>query len=179
MAVFDDKAIIEFLRRSYFAVDGLWFVRIEGEHSYDEALRLDEQVWEVVPKIQARKARELLGIEGGSLADLALGLWLKFASEGYEHRVIERTAQVLRVHIHTCPWLAILKKVGTTPRAAEICDRICTKAFSIWAAQFSDGIEFSLERKLSEGASACELLFTCSLAADAVPNPNGEMEAAG
>jgi len=179
MAAFDDKAIIEFLRRSYFAVDGLWFVRIEDEHSYEEAMRLDEQVWEILPKIQARKARELLKIKGGSLADLALGLWLKFASEGYVHRVMERTPHVLRIGIGACPWLEILRNAGRMSRAAGICDRICTRDFAIWAGQFSKDIEFSLESKLSEGAPACELLFTRPRAASALPEPNAEMEAAG
>ena len=176
-AMFDDKAIIEFLRRSYFAVDGLWFIRIEDEHSFEEAIRLDEQVWEILPRIQARKARELLKIEGGTLADLALGLWLKFAAEGYDHCVVERTTDVLRISVSECPWLSILEKAGRTSKAAEICDSICTRDFSTWAAQFSPGINFSLERKLSEGAPACELLFTCS--AEIQPSPSAEREAAG
>jgi len=174
--MFDDKAIIEFLRDSYFAADGLWFVRIEDEHSFEEAMRLDEQVWDILPKIQARKARELLKIEGGTLADLALGLWLKFTAEGYDHRVVERTSNVLRISIRECPWLNILKEARRMSRAAEICDRICTRDFSTWAAQFSPGINFSLERKLSEGAPACELLFTCS--AEIRPSPRAEREAA-
>ena len=174
--MFDDKAIIEFLRKSYFAADGLWFVRIEAEHSFEEAMRLDEQVWETLPKIQARKARELLRIEGGTLADLALGLWLKFAAEGYDHRVVERTPDILRINISECPWLRILEKAGRTSKAAELCDRICTRDFSTWAAQFSPGINFSLERKLSEGPPACELLFTRS--AQIQPTPCAEREAA-
>jgi hypothetical protein len=175
----DDKAIIEFLRRSYFAVDGLWFIRLEEEHSYEEALRLDEQVWEILPKIQARKARELLKIEGGSLADLAVGLWLKFAAEGYEHRVIERTPNVLRIHILACPWLEILRKAGRASRAAAICDRICTRDFSIWAAEFSKGIAFSLRAKMSAGDPVCELSFTRSFEATTLPRPEIQREAAG
>ncbi|HUV04190.1 MAG TPA: DUF6125 family protein [Armatimonadota bacterium] len=175
--MFDDKAIIEFLRRSYFAVDGLWFVCIEDEHSFEEAMRLDEQVWEILPKIQARNARELLKIGGGTLADLALGLWLKFAAEGYDHRVVERTPDILRISIRECPWLKILDKAGRMSKAAEICDSICTRDFSTWAAQFSPGIKFSLESKLSEGAPACELVFTCS--AEIQPAPRAEREAAG
>lgn len=177
MAIIDDKAIIEFLRRSYFAVDGLWFVRLEEEHSYEEALRLDEQVWEILPKIQARKARELLGIDGHSLADLGLGLWLKFASEGYRHKVMERSSHLLRICVDTCPWLEIMKKTGRMSKAAGICDRICTRDFAVWAREFSDRIDFSLESKLSEGCEACELLFTVPLEAGKLSAD--EMEAAG
>lgn len=44
----------EYFRRSYRAVDGLWFMMIEKKHGFDEALELDEAVWRVLPKIQAR-----------------------------------------------------------------------------------------------------------------------------
>ena len=177
MAAFDDKAVIEFLRRSYFAVDGLWFVRTEEDRSYDEAMKLDEQVWEVMPKIQARKAKELLKIEGGSLADLALGLWLKFAAEGYAYQVAGRTQSVLRIHVYDCPWLQILRKSGRMSKASDICNRICAREAEIWAKQFSEDIDFSLEAKLPDGAPVCELLFTRPKDVETAPSP--EMEAAG
>jgi len=178
MPVFDEKAVIEYLRRSYMAVDGLWFVKAEEMLSRSDALKLDEQVWEVLPKIQARKARELLRVEGGSLRDLALALWLKFAAEGYEYRVAERTSHVLRIHIHVCPWLEILRKAGKMSQAAEICDRICGREGAIWAREFSPDIEFSLESRIPDGAPVCNFLFTRPLAADTLPPPEVQMEAA-
>ena len=49
-----DKVLVEYLRRSYFAVDGLWFMMLEDELSFEKALEMDVKVWGVVPKIQAR-----------------------------------------------------------------------------------------------------------------------------
>ncbi len=60
----ENQALVEYLRRSYTAVDGLWFVMVEEAHDFDHALALDERVWQILPKIQARKAREVLGITG-------------------------------------------------------------------------------------------------------------------
>lgn len=177
MVAFDDKAVIEFLRRSYFALDGLWFLRAEEELSYAQALRMDERVWEIMPKIQARKARELLKISGGSLAELALALWLKFAAEGSEHRVVERTQDVLRIDLLNCPWLAGLQKSGRKHTACDICERICARDYSTWAAEFSENIEFHFEAKLSEGAPACRLVFTRACGAQS--NDDIELEAAG
>ncbi|MCX6375248.1 MAG: DUF6125 family protein [Armatimonadetes bacterium] len=179
MAAFDDKAVIEFLRRSYFAVDGLWFVRVEDEISYGEAMRLDEQVWEIMPKIQARKARQLLKIQTGSLADLALALWLRFAAEGCEYRVIERTPDVLRIEILTCPWLDGLRKSGRMQLAPDVCERICTIDYSGWAAEFSKDIEFSFECKLSEGAPGCIMRFARTCESETQPHPDEKREAAG
>lgn len=179
MPVFDEKAVIEYLRRSYFAVDGLWFVKAEEMLSEGEAMTLDEQVWQIMPKIQARKARELLKIEGGSLADLALALWLKFAAEGYEYRVAERTSHILRIHIHACPWLEVLRKAGKMSRAAEICDKICGREGAVWAREFSPDIQFCLESKLSAGAPVCNFLFTRPFVTDTILPLEEQMEAAG
>src|SRR3990172_679654 len=112
MKQFDDKIVADFLRRSYFAVDGLWFVRVEAEHLLEEALRLDEQVWRVMPKIQARKARELLGVEGRTLADLVQCFGLKFAAEGYEHEVHWPSESEVEFVVSACPWYAVLSHSG-------------------------------------------------------------------
>ncbi len=159
MIVFDEKAIIEFLRKSYFAADGLWFLAVENAYSYDDALRLDEEVWRVLPKIQARKARELLGINDGSLSDLALALGLRFSAEGCDHRITEQTQNVLKIEMHSCPWLAALQRSCRTSLAKEICERICVLDYKTWAAQFSSDINFSLRRMMSTGAPSCELVF--------------------
>lgn len=179
VAAFDDKTVIEFLRRSYFAVDGLWFIRAEDELSYADAMRLDEQVWEIMPKIQARKARQLLKIETGTLADLALALWLRFAAEGLEYRVIERTPDVLRIEILTCPWLDGLRKSGRMQIAPDVCERICTLDYSGWAAEFSKDIEFSFECKLSEGAPGCIMRFARTCESAEQPHLDEKREAAG
>ena len=155
----DNNAIIEYLRRSYFAADGLWFAKLEEEQSYDTALHIDELVWEVLPKIQARKARELLRIEGNSLADLDKALDLKFIAEGYQHQTIEITQNLLRIAISECPWLNILKKADKIRCALDICENICARDFSGWAKQFSPAISFTLGRSLAAGEPVCELIF--------------------
>ncbi|MDI6827645.1 MAG: DUF6125 family protein [Armatimonadota bacterium] len=159
MTAFDEKAIIELLRKSYFAADGLWFLAVENAYSYDEALRLDKEVWRILPKIQARKARELLGIKDGSLSDLALALGLRFSAEGCDHRIIEQTQNVLRIEMHSCPWLDALQRSDRMALAKEICERICVLDYKTWAAQFSSSINFSLGRTMSTGAPSCELVF--------------------
>ena len=60
----------EYFRRSYTAVDGLWFMKIEETLGFDEALRLDEAVWKVLPKIQARALKEMMHLQSG-----LPGLW--------------------------------------------------------------------------------------------------------
>ncbi len=160
MPTFDDGALVEFLRRSYFVVDGLWFVRTEAEHGYDEALRLDEQVWDIVPKIQARKARELLGVRGSSLPEMVLCLQLKLDAEGHEYRVLESSPRRAVVEITECPWLSALTRSGREELANDICDRICTREATVWASEFSREIAFRFDCRMSCGGDCCRLVFT-------------------
>ena len=74
---YNDRQMAELLRRSYMAVDGLWFVFAEQREGYEAALALDEEVWKVMPKIQARKAREVLGAAPEGLEALGQCLGLK------------------------------------------------------------------------------------------------------
>jgi hypothetical protein len=72
----------EYFRRSYTAVDGLWFMKVEESLGFDEALRLDEAVWKVLPKIQARALKGMMHLEGG-LEGLAQALSARLALEGF------------------------------------------------------------------------------------------------
>src|SRR4030042_1311798 len=53
------KQIAEYFHRSYCAVDGLWFMKIEGKYGFDVALDIDNEVWKVFPKIQARLLKSM------------------------------------------------------------------------------------------------------------------------
>lgn len=158
---FSDAEIADFLRRSYFAVDGLWFVKTEQKYGFEDAMILDEMIWDVMPKIQARKARELLGIEGHTLGDLLMAFQLKLAAEGYEYEVHSDGAQTV-ISVRVCPWYEILKSAGRTYLAEAIADRICKREFSGWAGEFSPTIEFDMVRRLcveSDNCQECTILF--------------------
>ncbi len=156
---FSDKQVAEFLRRSYFAVDGLWFVKFEDEHGFESAMSLDEAVWEVMAKIQSRKAKSILGIEKGDLAELARAFQLKLASEGNDFDV-DACGDEVTITIHTCPWFEILKQSGRTHIAQTIADRICTREFAGWAKEFGPGIELRFGGRLCvDGCADCVLAF--------------------
>ena len=152
---FSDAQIAEFLRRSYFAVDGLWFVKTEEMHGFDEAMVLDAAVWEIMSKIQARKAKELMGITGDSLGDLARCFQLKFAAEGYGFDV-EASENEARLTVTLCPWYEILKSSDRTAIAETIADKICAREFAGWTREFGGGIDLKFEGRLCVEAECCE-----------------------
>ena len=158
---FTDAQITDFLRRSYFVVDGLWFVKTETQHGFEEAMEQDEAVWKVMSKVQARKAREMLGITGGSLDDLARAFQLKLSAEGYDFEVESSDIEV-RLNVRVCPWYEVLKSSGRTHIAQIIAERICAREFSGWASEFSPSIEFQILGRLcveSDSCCQCGMVF--------------------
>lgn len=155
---YDAEAIIGMLRRSYGAVDGLWFVKCEQRLGFEAALALDDEVWQVMPKLQARRARELLGLSGNTLAELGQALGLKLTAEGHEFRV-QQAEQRLEVRITKCPWREALAKAGRLSLAEQIASHICANECRGWAAEFGREGEFLVERSLCAGGSACAFEF--------------------
>lgn len=152
---------MEFLRRSYFAVDGLWFVKCEDCLSLKKAFELDKTVWEIMAKIQARKSRELTGA-GKGLDGLGRCLSLKFESEGWKYRLVRPSDNVLKVEVTSCPWYHMLEKSDRTFLEPQIAEVICESEHQTWASEFGEGISFSLHR--DDGRPGrCSLIFKKTL----------------
>ena len=157
----EQKVVNEYLKRSYFALDGLWFMMIEEEFSFDKALEIDESVWRVLPKIQARKVKQLLGLEGIGLADFSRAIEVKLEAEGYDYEK-EQGINRVQIIIHECPWYAILKKANREHLALRIADAICSLEFQVWLKEFGEQLEFRVESRLCTGDPVCLLDFRAS-----------------
>ena len=59
MADLNDKPKTDYFLRGFTAVDGLWFMKVEEQFGFDKALEIDDAVWKIIPKILARKMKEL------------------------------------------------------------------------------------------------------------------------
>ena len=152
------KALIEYLRRSYTAVDGLWFVMVEEAYGFEQALELDEQVWEILPKIQARQARQVLGITGNSCDDLAACFSLKLRADGHQFQV-RQTSDTAQFTIHHCAWLELLRASGREELAEQISGRICPTECRVWCAEFGGQFELAMPRTMCQGGDVCEIAF--------------------
>ncbi len=156
---FSDAQVADFLRRSYFVVDGLWFVKTEENLGFDGAMELDEAVWEVMSKVQARKAKALLNVKNGGLPELGRAFQLKLTAEGHEFDA-DGTDHEVRLTITRCPWYDILESSNRTQYAKVIADRICAREYAGWAREFGDDITVSFERRLCvDGCDTCSIVF--------------------
>ena len=71
---------------------------IEDEFSSDKAFQIDEKVWRILPKIQARKVKELLGIEGVGLADFLQAISVKLEAEEYDYEDDEEEENAIKTY---------------------------------------------------------------------------------
>ena len=154
----DESIMVQYLRRSYQAVDGLWFMKLEEATHFEEALEMDRRVWEVLAKIQAREARRLLQQPGNSVEELARCLQLKFAADGHGFEV-EQTAEGLRVVIQECPWAKLLRNSGREELGARIAREICTAEGRVWCMEFGGQYRFEMPEMACGGADHCEMRF--------------------
>jgi len=105
----DDKIKNQYFKRSYFALDGLWFVMVEKSFSLKEALKIDEKVWRVLPRIQAREVKKLLNLKEDTFQNFLRALRVKLEAEDYQYEQKLRGKE-LTLSIKKCPWYEIIKK---------------------------------------------------------------------
>ena len=60
--------------RDMWAVDGLYYLFIEEKFGTEEATEIDRKVWEVMGKIEARKLKSLLNLEGNDIPTMIKAL---------------------------------------------------------------------------------------------------------
>ena len=158
----EEQTLAEYLRHVYRAADGLWFVKVEEALGFEQALELDRRVWEVLAKIQARKARELLECSGYSPEELARCFELKLTADGYMFEVAIESGTV-RFSVERCPWLELLRKSKREHIALQVAETICLLEGRIWCREFGDEYEFEMPVMACASGERCEMRFTQKL----------------
>jgi hypothetical protein len=138
---------LEYFKKSYFAVDGLWFIMIEDETSFEYALELDKKVWKIMAKIQARTAMKLK-------KEFFDSFRLKWDSEGYKYHY-----ETQKVIIDVCPWWEIMKKSGRADKAGRVGATICPVIYNEWARVYNAPYTINFETCMCQGDKVCTLYF--------------------
>jgi len=155
----DDSLRAKYFKRSYEAIDGVWFMKLEEEIDFERALEIDRRVWEVVPKIQARTLRSLAGLDGRGSEALAAALRLKAELDGFDAAVETSPGGAVRQVIRDCPWYGLMKKSGREGLAARVGRVICNTEYPVWQREFGAGGEFKLKEMLCDGGARCVMEF--------------------
>ena len=155
-----DEQVVEYFKRSYTAVDGLWFMKVEEKYGFDTALDIDDEVWKVMAKIQARKLKFMGGPTGG-LYGLQECLTTKLTLDGFTFEAEQSDdTNSLRITLSECPWHNVMIKSEREHLSGKVGTRICTSEYKVWGAEFGDHITFELGEQICEGHPCCNLIFT-------------------
>ncbi len=164
MVELSDRQIAEFWHRNYVSVDGLWFMKAEEKHGFDAALDIDDEVWKVLPKIQARMLKSMVGVDKGIDA-LFECLTIKLSLEGFTF-MAERAGdgRGFNIVLSKCPWHDALVKSGREGLSGKVGTLICNTENSVWASEFGDDILFELGNQICKGSASCILKFSSATA---------------
>ena len=167
MIKLSDREIYQYFHRSYTAVDGLWFIKVEENLGFDKALDIDDEVWKVMPKIQARFLKSKLYKNKRDLKnERSLGALFecfttKLKIEGFNFKtsITKNNPESFMVIIKECPWHNTMIKSSRAALSEKIGTRICSTEYRVWAEEFGENIQFELKDQICGGSKNCILEF--------------------
>jgi hypothetical protein len=151
-----DSEVADYFRRSYTAADGLWFLKVEERYGFENALQIDEEVWKVLPKIQARMIKDMADLESG-IDGLLRGIDTRLRLEGFSFQA-ERGEGMFSIIVSRCPWHDLMINSGREQLSGRVGELICQAENSTWAREFGD-IGFQCSSCICRGDAVCRLLF--------------------
>jgi hypothetical protein len=152
------QQVADYFHRSYTAVDGLWFMKAEQLLGFDKALDIDAEVWKVMPKIQARKLKEMGGQSQGIDA-LYECFTTKLAMERFQFVAHRDGSGNIEIRVNTCPWVQLLAKSNRQHLAGQIGKRICDTEYAVWAEEFGPGITMEFGDRICSGCAECVIRY--------------------
>ncbi len=160
MVQLNEQQIADYMYRCFTAVDGLWFMKLEEKYGFDTALEIDNDVWKVMPKIQARMLKSM-GKPGNGLEALLDCFTFKLRVEGFIFKTEKmKNKRGFRVIIDKCPWHDMLVNAGRENIAEKVGTTICNTDGSAWASEFGDDIKFEIQSQLCNGSEHCIMKFS-------------------
>jgi hypothetical protein len=157
MIKLDSQQVVDYFHRCFKAVDGLWFMKVEEKYGFDCALDVDNEVWKVMPKIQARMLKSMLKLKTGPDA-LLKGLKAKLELDGFKFKT-EKTENSFKITITNCPWHNLMIKSGREKLSSTVGTTICNTEYQIWALELAETMNFELQSQLCKGSECCILEF--------------------
>ena len=154
----NNRQMAESFHRSYTAVDGLWFMKVEEKYGFDAALDIDNEVWKVFPKTQARLLKSL-GQTGDGMDALFECLTTKLTLDGFKFKAEKNNSHSFKITIDDCPWHNLMIKSGREKLSGKVGTLVCSSEYSVWASEFGADIRFELGQQICQDSKSCILKF--------------------
>jgi len=132
-------------------------MKVEEKYGFNNALDVDNGVWKVMPKIQARMIKSMLKLDTGSDA-LFEGLTTKLELDGFKFKA-EKNVNGFRITITDCPWHNLMLKSGRERLAGTVGTTVCGTEYPVWVSEFAETMHFKFESQKCKESKHCILAF--------------------
>ncbi|MEW5784515.1 MAG: DUF6125 family protein [Bacillota bacterium] len=91
--------------KNYWSNQGYWLISVERDFGFEEAARLDGEIWELMAKAQAHRLKKTLHL-GNQVQDLAVVLKFcatQWVTAGFEWEFLEIGENKLLMQVNKCP----------------------------------------------------------------------------
>lgn len=132
-------------------------MKVEEKHGFNNALEIDNQVWKVLPKIQARMIKSMLKLNDGTKS-LFNGLKTKLELDGFKFKA-NMNKNGFRITITKCPWHKLMIKSGREKLSGIIGSTICGIEYPIWISEFGAKMLFKLKNQKCKDSESCIFEF--------------------
>jgi len=97
--------LVDIWVKTFWTLQNYWMVFIERDFGFDNAARLDGEVWENVAKAQAHRIKKALKLDSDiqSLATLLKFCAAQWVNSGFEWEFVEITEKKLIMRVNNCP----------------------------------------------------------------------------
>ena len=128
---------VNFMLRQYRLVDGLWFLGVEDQFGLDEAVKINEKVWEDIGSRSAKEIKSRFYIKGGGIRAVieALSYFPWTIITGYE---IEESRDTATIRVPKCPPQEARLRSG---REVFPCKVMHQKEFQSFAKEVDETIQ--------------------------------------
>lgn len=155
----DPEDLTNLRLRALTAIDGLWFLAVERRYGFDEALRMDLDVWSSYGLIQLKRVSKALGISLNhdsppELEDIGVLLEAVCSIDGTECESQITNPRTMIFTVHKCPWWDNLKRSGR--HEVIPCETIDNSIFAKWLKNVDPSLSFEITKSMPKGAQACE-----------------------
>lgn len=157
MSKLSSKQVADYYHRCYKTVDGLWFMKVEERYDFDSALDVDDAVWKVMPKIQARMIKSFLGLQTGSGA-LLEALVAKLELDGFTFSS-QKTQNGFTITVTDCPWQNLMIKSGREHLCELVGKTVCNTEYSVWVSELAPDMKFELKSQKCCKSKHCVFTF--------------------
>jgi len=145
------------------AIDGLWFLAVEDQFGYSEAIRLDTKVWEKYAHIVVKRMKDKIGLSKTGIEGIKELIGFDPLLLNLDYEIPELSEKTMLLRVNKCPVLEAMERAG---RKTFVCESTTGLYFRNIAKEIDPQVVVSplrLPPRVSPKDVCCEWLFTTEI----------------